>query len=276
MKKRVGDFFIYIFLILLTIITIIPFYIVVVNSTHTSFDIVTNINFIPGDALLENISIMNKFSNVWRGLFNSIVISTAFTLASAYFGAMAAFGFAKYQFKLKNALFTLMLLSMMIPSQVTIIGYYKLLLNMHLINSWIPFLIPFFTPGVTSVSTIFFLKGMMTDGIPNSMLEAARIEGANELYIFHRIIIPCSIPGIATMSIFNFVNSWNNYIGPLILLSDMKKFTMPVLIAAIRGAYQTYIGTMYLAIAISMMVIVIMYLFLSKYIINGLTMGSEK
>ena len=165
---------------------------------------------------------------------------------------------------------------MMIPSQVTIIGYYKLLLNMHLINSWIPFLIPFFTPGVTSVSTIFFLKGMMTDGIPNSMLEAARIEGANELYIFHRIIIPCSIPGIATMSIFNFVNSWNNYIGPLILLSDMKKFTMPVLIAAIRGAYQTYIGTMYLAIAISMMVIVIMYLFLSKYIINGLTMGSEK
>lgn len=276
MKKRVGDFFIYIFLILLTIITIIPFYIVVVNSTHTSFDIVTNINFIPGDALLENISIMNKFSNVWRGLFNSIVISTAFTLASAYFGAMAAFGFAKYQFKLKNALFTLMLLSMMIPSQVTIIGYYKLLLNLHLINSWIPFLIPFFTPGVTSVSTIFFLKGMMTDGIPNSMLEAARIEGANELYIFHRIIIPCSIPGIATMSIFNFVNSWNNYIGPLILLSDMKKFTMPVLIAAIRGAYQTYIGTMYLAIAISMMVIVIMYLFLSKYIINGLTMGSEK
>ena len=114
MKKRVGDFFIYIFLILLTIITIIPFYIVVVNSTHTSFDIVTNINFIPGDALLENISIMNKFSNVWRGLFNSIVISTAFTLASAYFGAMAAFGFAKYQFKLKNALFTLMLLSMIV------------------------------------------------------------------------------------------------------------------------------------------------------------------
>lgn len=274
--KKVGTILIYFLLILLTVITIIPFYLVVVNATHTSYDIVTKINLLPGKALAENYSILNQSSGVWRAMLNSFIISTAFTLTSAYFGTMVAFGFSKYRFKLNKFFFTILLLSMMIPSQVSIIGYYKLCLNMHMVNSWIPFIIPFFAPGITSVSTIFFLRGMISEGVSDSMLEAARIEGSNEIQIFHSIVFPCMIPGIATMSIFNFVSSWNNYLGPLILISDMKKYTMPILIATIRGVFITHVGSMYLAIAISMIFIVIIYLWLSRYIIAGLTMGSEK
>ena len=117
---------------------------------------------------------------------------------------------------------------------------------------------------------------MIEQGIPDSIMEAARLEGCSEFKIFNRIVLPCVMPGVATMCIFNFVSCWNNYLGPLIIMTESKKYTLPVMIAMIKGLYLSNYGAMYLAIAISIVPIIIVYAFCSKFIINGLTAGSEK
>ncbi len=116
----------------------------------------------------------------------------------------------------------------------------------------------------------------MIDSIPDSLMESARMEGCSELGIFNRIMLPCVMPGVATMCIFSFVTNWNNYMGPLILMTRSERYTMPVMIAMIKGLYMTNYGAMYLSIAISVIPIIIVYSFMSKYIISGLTTGSEK
>ena len=267
---------IYFFLILLVIITLIPFYLVTVNATHSSYEIVTQLNILPGKYLGENYDKLQQYVNIWKGFLNSVFVSTFFMLTSGYFGALVAFGFAKYQFRGKKILFGVVLASMMIPGQVSIIGFYKLGLQLGLVNKLLTFMLPFFAPGVTSVSTIFFLRGMITQGVPSSMLEAARMEGCSEFALFNRIVLPCIKPGVATMCIFNFVNSWNNYIGPLIMITDTKKYTMPILISLVKGIYLTNYGAMYLAVGISILAVVLVYLFCSNYIIDGRTMGAEK
>jgi multiple sugar transport system permease protein len=271
-----GRVIVYLFLGALCLISIIPFYLVIINSTHRSFDIVTRLNLWLGGSIAENYQTMQSHVNIWRGFYNSICIAIPFVMLTGYFGALTAFGFAKYRFRCKNFLFILVLVSMMLPSylpsQLSIIGFYKLNLQLRLLNSYIPFILP----GIANGAAVFFLRGMIEQGVPNSIMESARIEGCGELYIFNRIVLPCIMPGVATMGIFNFVSSWNYYIGPLILMADNQKYTMPVMIAMIRGLYQSNYGAMYLAIAISIMPIIVVYIFCSKYIINGVTAGADK
>lgn len=275
-KKIVAKTLIYAILIFLVILTLVPFYLIMVNATHSSFEIVTQLNVFPGSYLKENYEKLQQYVNIWGGFFNSVLVSVLFTLISGYLGALVAFGFEKYNFKGKTFLYAVVLASMMIPGQVSIVGYYRMGLKMGLVNKLATFCLPFFAPGVTSVSTIFFLRGMICQGVSDSLIEAARMEGCGEFKIFNKVVFPCILPGVATMCIFNFVNSWNNYIGPLIMLTDTKKYTMPILISLIKGIYLTNYGAMYLAVGISVMVVVVVYLFCSRYIIDGLTMGAEK
>ncbi|MDO4320912.1 MAG: carbohydrate ABC transporter permease [Lachnospiraceae bacterium] len=271
-KVKSSTIVMYVFLILLLLLSIVPFYLVVINSTHSSFDIVTKLNLLPGKSMGENYTTMQSHVNIWKGFLNSLLIAVPYTAFTGYFGALTAFGFAKYRFKGRNILFGVVLASMMIPAQVSIIGFYQLNLKLHLLNSYIPFAIT----GISNATAVFFLRGIIEQSIPNSMMEAARLEGCSEFMIFNRIVLPCVTPGVATMCIFNFVSCWNNYIGPLIIMTDSEKYTMPVMIAMIKGLYLTNYGAMYLAITISIVPIIIVYCFFSKYIINGLTVGAEK
>ena len=245
---------------------------VLINSTHNSFDIVTRLNLTPGNQFLVNYQTMMEKSDIWQGFLNSLMVTVPFTIFTGYFGAMTAFGFAKYSFRFHKSLFWVVLISMMLPAQLSIVGFYKLNLNLGLLNSYIPFI----APGIANATAVFFLKGIIEQSIPDSLLEAGRIEGCSEMHIFHHLILPCIIPGIATMCIFQFVSSWNNYLGPLIILSDNYKYTMPVMIAMIKGLYKTNYGAMYVAIVLSVAPIIVLYTFFSQYIINGLTVGSDK
>jgi len=271
-KSKALNFLKYAFLILLTFISVFPFYLMIVNGTHSSMDIVTKLNLWFGSSLGENYTKMQSNVNIWSGFFNSLKISVPYTAFTGYFGALTAYSFAKYNFKDKNILFAILLVSMMLPSQLSIVGFYQLNLKLNLLNTTLPFSIP----GIANASAVFFLKGIIEQSIPDSMLEAARIEGSSEFMLFNRLILPCISPGVATMCIFNFVSSWNNYLGPLVILSSNDKYTMPVMISMIKGLYLTNYGAMYLAIAISVVPIIIVYLFCSKYIINGITAGAEK
>lgn len=263
---------VYLCLFFLLVISIIPFYSVIVNSTHSSFDIVTKLNLTIGDELIENYRTMQSKVNIWNGFFNSLIIAIPFTALTGYFGAATAFGFAKYRFKGKSILFGIVLASMMLPSQLSMIGFFQLNLKLGLLNSYLPFILP----GIANSSAVFFLSAIIQQSIPDSMLEAARIEGCSEFRVFNHFIFPCIGPGVATIGIFNFVLSWNNYLGPLIIMTRNEKYTMPVMIAMIKGLYVSNYGAMYLAIAISVVPIIIIYSFFSKYIISGLTAGSDK
>lgn len=270
--KNNYKWILYIVMILLTILSFVPFFLVMINSTHSSSDIVTKVNYIFGNQLFENYKIMQSKINIWSGFKNSLIVSIPFSLLTGYFGSLTAFGFAKYKFKGNKILFAILLASMMLPSQLSIIGFYQLNLNLNLLNTYWPFIIP----AIANASAVFFLKGYIEQTITDHMIEAARVEGCSDFRIFNKIVLPLIAPGVATMCIFNFVSSWNNYLGPLVILSDNSKYTMPVMISAIKGLYLTNYGAMYLAIAISVLPVIIIYLFGSRYIISGLTAGSEK
>ena len=271
-SKIFVNIIIYMFLIVLLLLSIIPFYLVIINSSHSSFEIVTKLNFGPGSSIVDNYEKMQSHVNIWKGFFNSLAISIPYTILTGYFGALTAYGFAKYQFKGKSFLYGIVLASMMLPTQLSIIGFYQLNLKLKMLNTYWPFIIP----GIANATTVFFMRGFIEQSIPTAMIEAARIDGCGELKVFNNIALPCIMPGVVTMCIFNFVSCWNNYMGPLIIMTSSDMYTMPVMIAMIKGLYMTDYGAMYLAIAISIIPMCIVYIFFSKYIVDGLTVGSVK
>jgi multiple sugar transport system permease protein len=160
----------------------------------------------------------------------------------------------------------------MIPPQLGLIGYYILTARLHIINTYWALILP----AVANASTVFFLKMYIDTNVNESLLEAARVDGSSEIYTFNRIVFPIILPGVATMSILNFIASWNNYLTPLVLLFDKDKFTLPILIALVKGTYKQNLGAQYMAVAISIVPIIIAFTFLSKYIISGITAGALK
>ena len=227
----------YVLLILLGAACLFPFLLMIVNATRSGVEIT-------------------------RSLF------------TAYFSALTAYGLAMYQFKGNKLIFTTILVFMMIPGQLGLIGFYNLCTKLHLVNSYIPLVIP----AIAAPGTVFFLRQYVLSVLPPSLIEAARIDGAGELYSFHRIVLPVMSPGIATMSIMAFIGNWNSYLTPMIILNKNDKFTLPVMMATLRAStdIQSNQGAIYLAVAISVIPILIVFCFCSKYIISSISAGSVK
>jgi len=210
---------------------------------------------------------------IWQGFGNSTFISLCTTILSIYFSAMTAYGLHVYKFKGRLVLWTVILIVIMLPSSLSIIGFYQFVSTMRLRDSYIPLIIP----GIAAAGTVLFLRQYMTSVLSTDLIDAARIDGANEYHIFNVIILPIMIPALAAQSIFTFVGSWNNFITPFILISNEKKFTLPMLVQSLRGnIYRAEYGAIYLGIAVSLIPIIIFYSFMSRFIISGLTMGGLK
>lgn len=264
----------YIFLTVLGILCLLPFYMMLINATRSSNEIITGFSLFPGTSLSDNWNTMSAYFNVFRGLFNSVFISTSITLLSGYFSALTAYGFATYDFKFKNIIFTTMLVLMMIPGQLSLLGFYDLVVQLGLLNSYIPLIVP----AIASPFVVFFLRQYLQTVLPKTIIEAARIDGAGELAIFHRIAIPVMMPGIATMSIGTFIGSWNSYILPLVILTSQEKFTLPILMGSLKASQDVAanLGATYLTIAMSVLPIMTAFVFFSKYIISNISAGSVK
>ncbi len=275
MKKRrsIVKGVIYALLILTAVICFIPFLMMLVNATRSNDAILTGFTLIPGTALMENYRTMMEYVNIWNGFKNSLIISVLVTLLTGYFSALTAYGFAFYTFKGKNFLFVFMLVMMMVPGQLGLIGFYELCKNLGILDTFIPLIVP----AVASPFVVFFLRQYIQTTLHPSLIEAARIDGASELRIFHTVAIPIMMPAVATMSIFTFIGSWNNYIMPLVILFSPEKYTLPVLMGFLKGSQVAQnLGSMYLGIAISVVPIMIAFLFLSKYIVNSISAGAVK
>lgn len=264
----------YLLLILLSIICLAPFVMMLVNSTRSSQEIMSGFTLIPGDSLITNWKTMFGYFNIFRGLGNSLFVSLCVTFLTAYFSALTAYGFAVYEFKGRNLIFTVILVLMMVPAQLGLLGFYDLVGAMKLMDSYLPLIIP----SIASPFVVFFLRQYLISVLPRSIIEAARIDGASEIRIFHKIGIPMMMSGIATISITTFIGAWNNYLLPLVLLLTPEKFTLPVMMASLRASRDmtSNMGATYLSIAISVIPILIAFMFLSKYIISNISAGGVK
>lgn len=266
----------YIVLILLTIICLFSFYILIINSTRANSQIQKGFSMLPGSFFITNIKNLLANGNlpILTGLLNSLIVSAGTCILSTYFSALTAYAIHAYDFVGKKFIFSFILAIMMIPTQVTALGFVRFMNQLGLINNFIPLIVP----SIAAPTVFFFMKQYMESSLPLEIVEAARIDGAQEFRTFNSIILPILKPAIAVQAIFTFVTAWNNYFTPNLLLSKTKMKTLPILIAQLRSAdYLKFdYGQVYMMIFLSIIPVVIVYIALSKNIIAGIAVGAVK
>jgi len=267
-------FAIHVFMLFLGLVAIIPVYLLLINATRSTEQINTGISIIPNTHALYNWRTLTRRGfQIWQGFGNSVFISICATVLSIYFSTMTAYGLHIYRFKGRMALWTVILIVIMLPGSLSIIGFYQFMAVLELRDSYIPLIIP----GIAAAGTVLFLRQYMMSVLSTEIIDAARIDGASEYRIFNIIILPIMVPALAAQSIFTFVSSWNNFITPFVLISSQKKYTLPMLVQSLRGnIYRAEVGAIYLGISISLIPILIFYAFMSRFIISGITMGGLK
>ena len=266
----------YVVLIFVTVMCLFWFYVLFINATRSNAALKRGFTLIPGTHLGKNLYSLFHNSNlpIIRGLLNSLIIALCTAALSTYFSTMTAFAIHAYDFKLKKIMFTFILAIMMIPTQVTALGFINMLRKIGLMDSFIPLIVP----AIAAPAVFFYMKQYMEANIPLDLSESARIDGAGEFRIFNQITLPLMKPAIAVQAIFAFVTSWNNYFTPaLVLKSDTKK-TLPILIATLRSAdfLKFDMGQVYMFIAMSILPVIIVYIFMAKNIVAGMTVGAVK
>lgn len=265
----------YTVLILISFLCLFWFYVLFINATRSNGELTRGFAPLPSTHLWENWkNLLGGTLPILRGMMNSLFIALATAALATYFSAMTAYAIHAYEFKLKKYMFTFILMVMMIPSQVTALGFLQLIDKMGFDDSYVPLIVP----AIASPAVFFYMKQYMDSTLPLSLIEAARIDGSGEFRTFNQIVVPLLKPAIAVQAIFSFVGSWNNYFTPaLVLHSDFKK-TLPILIAQLRSAdwLKFDMGQVYVMIAFSIMPVVVVYLFLSRSIVGGITLGGVK
>ncbi len=266
----------YIVLVILSLACILPFYMLLINTTRNHVDIQRSFSMVPGKSLVPNIQnvLNNETILIVRGMLNSLIVSVSTVVLSVYFSTMTAYAIHAYDFKMKEAAFNFILLIMTVPTQVGALGFINLMTDMHLKETFIPLIVP----AIASPATFFFMKQYMESSISLEIVEAARIDGSGEFRTFNQIIIPMMKPAVAVQAIFGFVSTWNNYFTPSLILTKAENKTLPLWIAYLRSADFTKfdMGQLYTMIAFSIFPVIVVYLFLSKFIVQGVTLGSVK
>lgn len=265
----------YVVLTIITFFCLFWFYILFINATRSNGQLQAGFTLLPGGHLMDNWkNLLAGTLPVWQGLINSLIISTCSAALCVYFSTMTAYAIHAYEFRLKKFIYTFILMVMMIPTQVTALGFVQLVSKMKLEDSFIPLI----APSIAVPVTFFYMKQYMESALPLSLIEAARIDGSGEFHTFNAIVLPLMKPAIAVQAIFTFVSNWNNYFTPALILHDDKKKTLPILIAQLRAAdwLKFDMGQVYVMIAFSIFPVIIVYLILSKHIVQGVALGSVK
>ncbi len=269
-RRNLLRFLANLFCFLVAILAFYPFFVMVISASHDNFNIMSKINVLPGTKLVENYQRLTRNINIFSGIKNSLFLSVCVTLVETYFAVMAAYAFSKFQFRFRNFLFGVVLVFMMLPGQIGIIGFYKEVQAMHLMNSYIPLIVP----SIANCFAVFFYKQYMDTSLPSELIEAAIIDGCREIDIFHRLVIPIMRPAMVTQAVLTFIGTWNSYLNPLILLNDKSKFTLTLLIATVRDATHADYGAQYLGMVISVIPTIVIYCFGSKTIMEKITVGA--
>lgn len=278
----VKSVFIFLGLLLLTIICLLPIAILFINATRDHNDIINEgITLIPGTSVLSNLKVL-RTNDLYKIIFhplismkNSFIIAGSCCALTVFFSGLTAYGLVVYDFKLSGPMFTFILAVMMVPTQVTSVGFLNLIIDMELLNSYIPLILP----SIAAPAIVFYMRQYMLSSFPLDIIEAARIDGSSEFRTFLTISIPMMKPAFAVQAIFAFIQKWNDYYTQSLVLvsSRTEQMTIPMMVQGIISEDKAFDnGANYLAISMSILPVVIVYLILSKYIIAGVAAGGVK
>ena len=274
--SRIRSIVAHVVLIILSFMCLFFFYVLIVNASHSHAELQKGFSALPGKYFWKNLmNVANDGSfPMFRGILNSIIVSGCSAVLCTYFSLLTAYGLYAYDFKARNVAFTFIMAILVMPTQVTAMGFLRLITKMGLYDSLLPLIIP----SVASPAVFYFMYSYLQSSLPMSLVEAARIDGSGEFRTFNSIVLPIMKPAIAVQAIFTFVGSWNNYFVPALVIQSKSKMTVPILIATLRGAdYMNFdMGKIYMMITVAIVPIIIVYLLLSKFIIAGVTLGGVK
>ncbi len=261
--------------VLLVIMSIFPFVIMVINATRSTPEIQQQtISLLPSNHFQSNIDVLEgKSFNAYIGFKNSFIIAAFSTILTLYFSSLTAHALVNYSWKLRRPFFTFIMVVMMIPAQITGIGFFQFMYSIGMTNNFLALIIP----TMAAPAGVFFMRQFLIATFPLDLLEAARIDGSHEFLTFNRIVLPIMKPALATQGIFAFVTSWNALFMPMVLLTSSNNYTMPLMVNLLRGdIYKTEYGAIYLALTLTVLPLFAVYFSLSKYIIAGVALGGVK
>ena len=277
-KIRAKKIFRTVICILLCFISIFPFYVMIVNATLPSSRIQQGLAFIPGTEAIKNFTGMLRetagtATSIWQAMLHSVIITVPATILQVYCATLTAYGITVYSFKLRNIAWSFIMAIMMIPAQVSIIGFMAFMKQIGLYGSYLTLIIP----AAAAPSTVYFMKQYMQSALSVEIIEAARIDGSGEFSTFNKIALPLMKPAMATQAIFAFIASWNNLYTPTMMIADTKKYTLPMFVQGLKSdAIRINYGYVYVGLTLTVLPLLIVYFVLSKYIIAGVALGGVK
>ncbi len=268
----------YIFLVFVTVLSLFSFYLLIINATRSNAQLQAGFTLLPKEHFIDNLVTAWNDQSIFflpQGMLNSFIVSACTCLISTYFSAMTAYGVCVYDFKGKKIAHKFIILVMMIPTQVSALGFVKLVNALGLTNTYWPLIIP----AIAAPATYFYMKQYIDSTLPLEIVEAARVDGSNEFRTFNFICTPILKPALAVQMIFSFVGTWNNFFTPALILDKKEVWTLPIMLSVVRSRINSQAGDMgevYMIILLAIVPVVVVYLFLSKFIIGGVTLGSVK
>jgi multiple sugar transport system permease protein/cellobiose transport system permease protein len=263
--------FSFIVLIVISIISIYPFYMMVMMSTYRAEAIFTGIKLLPGNYWLINLNEALK-GNFVRSLFNSLLVSVIATFVSVQFSAMAGYALNIYRFKFRRAAFRIIMATMAMPMQISLVGYLTEMRFFRLTNTLAPIIICHFA----SAFGVFWMTKYIEGSLSKELVESARIDGCHEIRVFYQIVIPCILPAVTTLTLLSFLTSWNSYLMPLIFLNRPVLMTIPLFINSLQNAYRTDYGAQLAALLLATVPVLVLFIIGSRSFIKGLTAGAVK
>ncbi len=273
--KAVARITLYIILALFSLVTLAPFYWMFVLSTHSTPEIYSfPPPFLFGQSLLENFAAMQAAVNIVKSFCNSVTVSALNTALVLLFCSMGGYAFAVYRFPGRSALFAILLGTMMIPGIAGIIPWFFLISKLNWINNIAALVIP----GAANAFGIFWMRQYCVNNVPVSLMEAAKIDGCPEWLIFFRVIAPVLLPAYSALGIMQFVNVWNDYMIPMLVLRDTNMQTLPLMLSYMKGdpTRGTNLGALMLASTLAVLPLLAAFLSATKFFMNGLTAGAIK
>lgn len=270
-KRHLCHVLLYVVLLTMAAVCFFPFLAMLIGSTQDNLTITTKFSLIPGDKFMDNYNRMMMNKNIWRGFANSICLAVVNTALCLYFSALTGYAFSKFRFKGRGGLFTFIMVVMMLPGQLGVIGFFREVSDMKLLNTYWPLIIP----AISNCFAVFFFKQYLDSGLPNELIEAALMDGCGEIRIYHSIVLPCMGAALVTQGVMSFIGNWNSYLNPLLILNKTNLMTLPVLLASIRsGNGSSDYGAQYVGILISVAPLLVIFTLANKVIMEKIAIGA--
>jgi ABC-type glycerol-3-phosphate transport system permease component len=259
---------------LLAVIFLFPLYWMIVLGTHSLSEVyLFPPPMLPGVELLENFRRLVEGINVPGAMGNSLFVAGATTVLTLFFCSLAGYGFARFTDAPGNRwLFTFMMVTIMIPATVGLIPWFVIMKNLGWLNTYWPLIVP----SMASAFGIFWMRQYIGQAVPTELYDAAKVDGCSDFRTYWRIVLPLIVPGLAALGILTFLQTWNQFQIPLIILNDKRLFTMPLALTSLNALNASDIPAVMLGTTISVLPIIIAFLFGTRYFLAGLTSGAVK